>query len=210
LACLPARLKPETQRRFYTGRRRGRPLHRRRKSASGSETGGAEGHAATGFGFGFGFADRRCGSARHRRVGLRVRRPAVRKRTPPLGSASGSQTGGAEAHTAAGFGFGFADRRCGSAHRRWVRLRVRRPAVRKRTPPPGRLRVCSPAVRKRTPPPGSGSQTGGAEAHAAAGFGFGFGFANRRCGSALHRRVRVRKDRLVGSATGPLGKALIR
>ncbi len=96
------------------------------------------------------------------------------------------------------------------------RLRVRRPRVQKHTPRRVRvwLRVRRPAVRKRTPPPGSrsalDSQTGGAEAHAAAGFGFGFGFANRRCGSARHRRVRVRTDRLLGSATGPLGKALVR
>ncbi len=62
---------------------------------------------------------------------LRVRRP------PGSGSASGSQTGVGIAHAAAGFGFGFgfANRRCGSARRR--RVRVRKPAVRKRTPPPG-------------------------------------------------------------------------
>jgi hypothetical protein len=76
LACLPARLPPETQRGFYTGRRRGRPLRRRRKSASGLETGGAETHAAAGFGFGFGFVNRRCGSARHRRVRVRTDRLA--------------------------------------------------------------------------------------------------------------------------------------
>jgi hypothetical protein len=86
-------------------------------------------------------------------------------------------------------GFGFGDWWCGNARHCRVRVRVRRPAVRKRTPPPGSGSA-------------SGSQTGGAEVHAAAGFGFSFGFANRR--------VRVRTDRLVGSATGPLGKALIR
>ncbi len=88
-----------------------------------------------------------------------------------------------QTHATSGFGFGAARRR--------------------------RVRVCRPAVRKRMPPPGLalGSQTGGAEVHAAAGFGFGF--ANRRCGSTRHRRVRVCTDRLVGSATGPLGKALI-
>jgi hypothetical protein len=35
-------------------------------------------------------------------------------------------------------------------------------------------------------------------------------FTVQRCGSARHRRVRVRTDRLVGGATGPLGEALIR
>ncbi len=78
-------------------------------------------------------------------------------------SASGSETSGVETHATAGFGFGFgfAHRRSGSARRcRFrVQLRVRRPAVQKRTPPPGLGSA-------------SGLQTGGAEAHATTGFGF--------------------------------------